>query len=49
MVRFDPVSETFTRFALPNEGAGIRQINGRPGEVWLPESGTEHISVIRSA
>ena len=49
VVRFDPVSETFTRFALPNEGAGIRQINGRPGEVWLPESGTEHISVIRGA
>ncbi len=22
---------------------------GRPGEVWLPESGTEHLSVIRSA
>lgn len=30
-------------------GANIRQIHGRPGEVWLPESGTEHISVIRNA
>jgi virginiamycin B lyase len=27
----------------------IRQILGRPGEVWLPESGTETISVIRTA
>ena len=49
IVRFDPASESFTRFALPNDGAGVREIQGRAGEVWLPESGTEHISVIRSA
>lgn len=49
IVRFDAASETFTRIALPNEGAGVRQILGRPGEVWLPESGTEHITVIRTA
>jgi len=47
--RFDPASERFDRFALPRENAAVRQILGRPGEVWLPESGTEHISVIRSA
>jgi virginiamycin B lyase len=47
--RFDPAGEAFTRIALPNEGAGVRQILGRPGEVWLPESGTEHITVIRTA
>ena len=49
VVRFDPASEKFASIALPREGAGIRQILGRPGEVWLPESGTEHISVIRTA
>ena len=27
----------------------VRQILGRTGDVWLPESGTEHISVIRTA
>jgi len=27
----------------------VRQILGRPGEVWLPESGTEHIAVMRTA
>ena len=48
MQRFDPASETFTRFELPRESTNIRQILGRPGEVWLPESGTEHISVIRT-
>ena len=46
--RFDPASETFERFAFPRERAGVRQILGRPGEVWLPESGTEHLSVIRT-
>lgn len=45
---FDPRTERFERFAFPLEGAAVRQILGRPGEVWLPESGTEHISVIRT-
>ena len=48
VVRFDPATETFTRFPLAREGANVRQILGRPGEVWLPESGTEHITVLRS-
>jgi virginiamycin B lyase len=46
--RFDPGSEQFERFGFPREAAGVRQILGRPGEVWLPESGTEHLSVIRT-
>ena len=48
MLRFDPGSEKFERIAMPREGANVRQILGRRGEVWLPESGTEHISVIRA-
>ncbi len=48
MFRFDPASESFERFGFPRESTNIRQILGRPGEVWLPESGTEHISVIRT-
>lgn len=46
---FDPASEKFERYAMPRANANVRQILGRPGEVWLPESGTEHISVIRTA
>lgn len=46
--RFDPRAQQFERFAFPREGANVRQIQGRPGEVWLPESGTEHITVIRT-
>lgn len=46
---FDPRKETFERYAMPRESTNIRQILGRPAEVWLPESGTEHITVIRTA
>jgi len=48
MFRFDIGNEQFERFAFPRANAAVRQILGRPGEVWLPESGTEHISVIRT-
>lgn len=48
MMRFDPATEKFERFEFPRSGANVRQILGRHGEVWLPESGTEHISVIRT-
>ena len=47
--RFDPGTEKFERFGFAREAASVRQIHGRPGEVWLPESGTEFISVIRTA
>jgi len=49
VVRFDPQSERFESHVFPREGANVRQILGRAGEVWLPESGTEHIAVIRTA
>ena len=46
--RFDPAAERFERFAFPREAVNVRQIHGRAGEVWLPESGTETISLIRT-
>ena len=45
---FDPATEKFERYGFPRAGANVRQILGRHGEVWLPESGTEHITVIRT-
>jgi virginiamycin B lyase len=48
MWSFDPRSEKFEQHALPRVGANVRQILGRQGEVWLGESGTEHITVIRT-
>jgi virginiamycin B lyase len=49
MVAFDPKSEKFESIAMPRDSANVRQILGRKGEVWLPESGTEYISVIKTA
>ena len=48
VLAFDPKREQFERYDFPRENANIRQILGRKGEVWLPESGTEQITVIRT-
>ncbi len=48
VVRFDPRTETFTSFPGSAPGAEVRQILGRPGEVWAPESGTDRLMLIRS-
>jgi len=46
ILKFDPAAETFTTFTLPTPGAEVRQILGRPGEIWLPESATDKLAVI---
>jgi virginiamycin B lyase len=48
LVRFRPESEEFRVFPLPSPGAGVRQILGRPGEIWGAESGTDKLVVIRT-
>lgn len=48
MYRFDHATQKFDRYDFPRDATNIRQIHGRPGEVWLPESGTEYISVIKT-
>lgn len=48
LVRFDPVTEKFETFTLPSSPANVRQILGRPGEVWGAESGTDKLVVIRA-
>jgi virginiamycin B lyase len=45
---FDPETETFTTYPNSQAGADVRQILGRPGEVWLPESGADRLVVIRT-
>jgi virginiamycin B lyase len=49
IVRFDPTTKKFTIFKLPSPSAQVRQILGRPGEVWLPESGADKVAVICDA
>jgi virginiamycin B lyase len=48
IVRFDPTTEKFTSFALPHANGSARQILGRPGEIWVAESGTDYLTVIRT-
>jgi len=45
-INFDGLTEEFSK---PNtsRNASVRQIFGRPGEVWLPESGADKLVVIR--
>jgi virginiamycin B lyase len=45
LVRFDPPSEKFESFPLPSASAGVRQLNGRPGQVWGAESTVNKIVV----
>lgn len=48
MVRFDPMTETFESFSLPSPAGSVRQILGRPGEVWGAESAADKLIVIRT-
>jgi virginiamycin B lyase len=48
IVRFDPATETFTPVPLPDADAAVRQLLGRPGEVWGAESGLDRLVVVRS-
>ena len=48
MVRFDPETETFRAFPSDRRGAHVRQILGRPGELWAPESGADRLVVYRT-
>lgn len=48
LVRFDPRTERFDIFPLPHPHANVRQMMGRPGEVWLSGSGTDQLLRYRS-
>ncbi len=48
VLAFDPRTERWTRYQGSGDGANVRQILGRPGEVYLPESGTNRIMVVKT-
>ncbi|MBI5304538.1 MAG: lyase [Chloroflexi bacterium] len=48
LVRFDPARETFQVFPHASSPANVRQILGRPGEVWGAESGVDKLVVART-
>jgi virginiamycin B lyase len=47
MLRFDPATQKFESFRSSSRSANVRQIHGRKGEVWTPESAADKIVVYR--
>ena len=47
MLRFDPKTEKFEVFRSSSRSANVRQIHGRQGEVWTPESAANKLVVYR--
>ena len=47
ILKFDPETEAFESFPSDRPGAAVRQMLGRPGEMWGAESGTDRLVVIR--
>jgi len=45
---FDPATERWTSIPGTAPDANVRQILGRPGEVYLPESGTNRLVVVKT-
>ena len=49
LVMFDPRTESFRSFPHESPNANVRQILGRPDEVWGAESGNDRLVVVRGA
>src|SRR5882672_2405245 len=47
MLRFDPATEKSETFKSSSSSANVRQIHGRKGEVWTPESAASKLVVYR--
>jgi virginiamycin B lyase len=47
MLRFDPATQRFEAFRSSSRRANVRQIHGRKGEVWTPESGADKLVAYR--
>jgi virginiamycin B lyase len=48
LVRFDPDTEAFASVPLPDPGASVRQLLGRPGELWGAESASDKLVLVRT-
>ena len=46
IIRFDPANALFASVRLPSPNASVRQLHGRPGEVWGAESGADKLVVV---
>jgi virginiamycin B lyase len=48
VVRFEPGTGRFTTIRLPTRDAAVRQLLGRPGELWGAESAADKLVVLRT-
>lgn len=48
ILRFDPATETFNAFPSDKTDASVRQLNGRPGQVWGGESANDRLVMIQT-
>jgi virginiamycin B lyase len=48
ILRFDPKTEKFESFPLPDRYAGVRQLAGCKGEVWGAESGADKLFMLKA-
>jgi virginiamycin B lyase len=46
IVRFDPATETFDSIELPSSDAAVRQLLGRPGELWGAGSAVDKLVLV---
>ena len=46
IVRFDPATEAFDTIELTSPGASVRQLLGRPGELWGAESAVDKLVLV---
>jgi virginiamycin B lyase len=49
LVSFDPASERFASFPLPTADSRVRQLLGRPGELWGAASAVDKLVVARTS
>jgi virginiamycin B lyase len=48
LVRFDPKTSRFRSVPLPTPSAAVRQLLGRPGELWGAESAVDKLVLVRT-
>lgn len=48
LLRFDPQTERFEAVPSERPEANVRQLHGRAGELWAPESGTDRLVRVRT-
>ncbi|MGH9177699.1 MAG: virginiamycin B lyase family protein [Acidimicrobiales bacterium] len=48
LVAHDPTTGAFTSYPLPSTPGNVRQLHGRPGEVWGAESAADKLVVVRA-